>query len=1307
MVWTIDGGSTSTYKNKVSSMLLAFGLMTTMLLTSLAPFIQQVQAAATDKIVVNEFMANPVSINDSDAEWIELANESNVAVDISGWKLDDGASPYTFPAATQIDANGFLVICADSTLADANCDLQWSGISLAQSGDTITLKDASDIDVDSVSYDASDVIEGASSEVAETGDGLKIIEPNTTDTYTSGNTGTPGAANSFTIASAPSEVTITNLTELRSAIENQADGQTWTIQPGSYGLAPFAGITVNGQTGWHFPVTANNLTIIGVGNPTIYGTGYTKNGNHSSQNLITVFGNEVTIDGLTFMPKIEPNKTLEVLGSDFTLRNSVFTPNTLTDQTEYDSVSWGTEAKQWGGSLYFSHAGNHTVENVTIKNSGISYRYSPSGTNIELTNVVLEYYTHFDWINSYRYSSGFNNAGSIVSGTPQVIYHIDSTLDNLDSVLASMQDGDVIELDSDLTTGEQITLDKAVTFDGNGHTIDAAFTKTDNGNNSAIGIQSDNVTIKNLTVDGQNGTNLHGINLYEVSNIVIDTVTAKEFRSGIGINSSSAIVRNVTTSGNIWHGINVDTVTSQQASLTIESSSEHAENSPTPPSDFVDGTHVPHIFIDDVTDGSTVNDINSQYRVAEVDFRGERALVYTLKVDSEAPIFSIENPVNGDTVRGTIDIRARITDDSGVKKVLMTIPTKTGNKTFVYEDGKTNNSLTKDGDVYYTAIDTNTLNDGVTHVVLRGTDNAGNTRYWNNNANNRQHSFVVDNNGPEVNDIVLNGQAINLGDVRADNCEPVTKFHTVNGEIDLRATLTDTTSDVSSAKYRVRKVTPGGCTVSSVFSSGNVAMSNTSSDIWEDLNGFDTSDVPEDGEYTIYLQVADSAGNTTTKYVDILVDNTAPLVGISNPVNGSLHNSDVKLRATVTDDNPHHYWLQVKRNGSPVNISGVTGTRSATESFTDKLLTTFSDEGTYEITLAARDAADSGTSTGNRSRNIVITFTIDKTNPEIAVNNLAVSNDKKLSFDLTATDGSSGLDIIAANIYDETNTTKLIELGSGNPTRLNDPHSGLPEGTATFSTSLSDIDVSGLPTGTYTIRAYARDHAGNQLRFELVQFDVDNTAPLVTITSVDQNSDGTYTILGSSDDTAPVTVTIKNSGDDGDVTPTNGAWSYTSSILTPGDYIVTATSTDAMGNNTDPEATQPFSVPAPSESSQGGTGGGDGDTNNEQQTNTTTDNNPTLAFAPTNFAANEPQVLGLTANNTDDNQQENQNTDTDENIAGEVLGSATAPQASQNLAAATSSCSKIIGICWYYWIPVVLAVFGFGYLSYMRRNIEN
>ncbi len=552
--------------------------------------------------VINEVMPNPVVISDANGEWVELKNDDDVDVDISGWTIAGGV----VPSGQIIAAGGYYVLC-NSIEATSECDgVSTSSMNIGNNGTrTLRLKNAVNALIDEFTYVGS--TGGQSIEVVNEA-GEKIGVNNDTDAYqtneaapASGNTGTPGSKNS----SQPQIVNISNVTELRAAIRNQTDGQTWNVAAGQYGLAPFDDIMVQGQAGWYFPVTANNLTINGAGEgvTTIYGTGYTPNGNWATQNLVSVFGNGVTINGMTFMPKVEPNKTIEVLGSDFTLMNSTIEPNTLTDQSEYDNTDWASEARQWGGSLYFSHAGSHVIENVTIKNSGISYRYSPTGTNITLSNVVLDYTSNVDWINSYRYSSGFNSSGNAVTGAPSVVYHLNNTLNNLASVLSVVKDGDVIEVDSDLELTQQLTVSKAVTINGNGNTITGTFAKTDNSNNSVIGVQSNGVTISELTVDaGSVGNQLHGINIYESDVVALNSVVALNGRSGVVVGQGSTVTINgIETTGNAWHGVNVDKA---GAYLTISGDNSHS-------------SLVPAIFVDDATVIGGVDDTNSQYSVFE------------------------------------------------------------------------------------------------------------------------------------------------------------------------------------------------------------------------------------------------------------------------------------------------------------------------------------------------------------------------------------------------------------------------------------------------------------------------------------------------------------------------------------------------------------------------------------------------------------------------------------------------------------------------------------------------------------------
>ncbi len=299
-----------------------------------------------------------------------------------------------------------------------------------------------------------------------------------------------------------STIQITNVAELRDAIKNQADGQTWIISAGNYGLDRFNDITVEGQTGWYFPITAKNLTIEGSGNPVIYGNEYSANGNWSSQNLVSVFGDNVTLKGLTFEPKVEGNKTIEVLGNDFSAENIIIKPNTLVDNSVYENMLNLDDrafSKEWGGSIYFSHEGNHSLKNVTVNNGGISFRYSSAGTHIVFDNVKVINKTAIGDINGYRFSSGFNATDTSITGSPIVIYEVSTTTNNLDSALKGAKDGDTVKI---FPGDYNITKDDVTVVSGQ--------------TGWYLPITKNNITLVGVDADGQEITNAADVkaNLY-------------------------------------------------------------------------------------------------------------------------------------------------------------------------------------------------------------------------------------------------------------------------------------------------------------------------------------------------------------------------------------------------------------------------------------------------------------------------------------------------------------------------------------------------------------------------------------------------------------------------------------------------------------------------------------------------------------------------------------------------------------------------------------------------------------------------
>ena len=81
-------------------------------------------------VFISEFLPNPDG-KDAEEEWIELYNDSNQIIDISGWQLDDeegGSRPFVFPEKTVIAPRSYLVFSCQIT-----------GIALNNDGDKVRL----------------------------------------------------------------------------------------------------------------------------------------------------------------------------------------------------------------------------------------------------------------------------------------------------------------------------------------------------------------------------------------------------------------------------------------------------------------------------------------------------------------------------------------------------------------------------------------------------------------------------------------------------------------------------------------------------------------------------------------------------------------------------------------------------------------------------------------------------------------------------------------------------------------------------------------------------------------------------------------------------------------------------------------------------------------------------------------------------------------------------------------------------------------------------------------------------------------
>lgn len=200
-----------------------------------------------------------------------------------------------------------------------------------------------------------------------------------------------------TLEVAPITVNVHNAAELRNAVVNALPGTVINVYPGDdYDIKPATEPSVQGQGGWYLPITASNITIQGVdenGTPitdakntkaTIYSTTETKNSNWPTQNLIAVFGDNVAISGLTIMPKVKVNKTIEVNGKNFTLQYCSIVPNSKVTTVEYADPNNG-------GSLYFAgDKGTEVVKDNYFKQMVLSFDSVDQADSILVENNVFD-----------------------------------------------------------------------------------------------------------------------------------------------------------------------------------------------------------------------------------------------------------------------------------------------------------------------------------------------------------------------------------------------------------------------------------------------------------------------------------------------------------------------------------------------------------------------------------------------------------------------------------------------------------------------------------------------------------------------------------------------------------------------------------------------------------------------------------------------------------------------------------------------------------------------------------------------------
>lgn len=613
--------------------------------------------------------------------------------------------------------------------------------------------------------------------------------------------------------------------------------------------------------------------------------------------------------------------------------------------------------------------------------------------------------------------------------------------------------GSIIQLKSDLVTTSSITISKSVTVDGQGYVINPNFNKTSNSNNATLNIIANNVNIKNLIIDGSNGTDLHGINVYTVTSVNIDNVTIKNNdRDGLVVNGSSVAVNNIFTSNNGWGGIDVDqgSGVATPASLTVNGKSVHSETAE-------------DIIVDDTTKNVSVNDTQNQYNVTV--FGNKK--VYLIQPD--APTITTPTSEQYFKTSPILDSWTAVSYKRGLSKYQIE---------YIYDDGHTFSggpyrevSSTQTSRLHSPSL---TEQGGVT-IRVRAVDTYGNYGKWSNSVH-----YFYDSVAPAtpylispLSNIIMNGKSItqSWADTSSDVKYYIYESYNDSAATSLRwhqelSATSKTATNVSDADYwwRVKAVDNAGnesawsdlwkITVDntapsvptmnfsangkSIVTNGYTTLKNFKFDLtsssdatryqlkyWNDITGsrfkestpwsptnlssYSSSlgvynDQFTQGEGTHYFSFsACDAANNCSEYSSPFVvtyDKTAPVATIISPSDSYVVSGNVVIRGSINDNNPDHYYLVIKdSDGKVVAGPGVVYKDNVQDWTWD---TTKIADGTYTIDLEARDKAGNKSSSSVTTVNVVV----DNVKPTINYESYTQLNNA-ITPEITASDYSS------------------------------------------------------------------------------------------------------------------------------------------------------------------------------------------------------------------------------------------------------------------------------------------------------------
>lgn len=374
-------------------------------------------------------------------------------------------------------------------------------------------------------------------------------------------------------------ITVKNEDDLRAAIDADAD----------IVLGSDIALTSN------LAISVDNVTIDGKGQYKISGVPAAQTGHSSTDSLLTVTGDGLTLEGITLETGSNNAHVLNLFEAHDVTLDNVTLDHTYAYKGAPLMVASSTVIAKKGlhliaglESWYGINLDNGTGDNegeasLTFDDNNVTFE-NKSGKDLLL--VQLDYKKNGDAIDDTvgntivnPGNAGLQNVGPSGQYLPEVITV--TTEDGLRA--AAALEGAKIALGSDIKLLKNVAVTaNDVTIDGNDKKIyaDTDFKQTvppnqdgDSAANSLFTVSGDKVVLKNITME-TGANNVHALNLYEAQNTTLENVTLDHTNAYKGaplvVNSSTATVKGsfkTITGENSWYAINLDNKSTTDPSI--------------------------------------------------------------------------------------------------------------------------------------------------------------------------------------------------------------------------------------------------------------------------------------------------------------------------------------------------------------------------------------------------------------------------------------------------------------------------------------------------------------------------------------------------------------------------------------------------------------------------------------------------------------------------------------------------------------------------------------------------------------------